>query len=174
MHHDAPADWLRSAAALAQPAQPSRSPSRFIPILEETGLIDQVGEWVLATACEQASTWPGHLSVAVNVSPVQVGNARFAQKVADILARTGLPAQRLELEITESVFLDNEKAAVERLNEWRALGVRVALDDFGKGYSSFEYLSWVPVDILKIDRSFIARFDPDDPNLRVRRSCTAS
>lgn len=143
-------------------------PSRFIPILEETGLIDQVGEWVLAAACEQARSWPGHLSVAVNVSPVQVGNARFAQKVADILARTGLPAQRLELEITESVFLDNEKAAVERLNEWRALGVRVALDDFGKGYSSFEYLSWVPVDILKIDRSFIARFDPNEPNLRVK------
>lgn len=143
-------------------------PSRFIPLLEETGLIEQVGEWVLATACRQAQSWPSHLSIAVNVSPLQVCNPRFSMKIVETLAHTNLLPHRLELEITESVFLENEQIAIQRLTEWRNLGVRVALDDFGKGYSSLDYLSWVPVDIIKLDRTFIARFDPAAPDERVK------
>jgi len=131
------------------------SPAEFIPIAEETGLINQLGEWVLTTACTEAATWPGHTKVAVNVSPVQFRNHALALKVAAALAASGLPASRLELEITEAVLVHDDEAALAILHQLRAIGVRIALDDFGTGYSSLSYLQRFPFDKIKIDRCFV-------------------
>jgi len=116
------------------------SPAEFIPIAEETGLINELGEWVLATACAEATTWPDDVNLAVNVSPVQFRSGTFALKIVAALAASGLPARRLELEITEAVLIRDDDAALEILHQLRALGVRIALDDFGTGYSSLSYL----------------------------------
>jgi diguanylate cyclase (GGDEF)-like protein len=131
------------------------SPAEFIPVAEETGLINPLGEWVLITACTEAASWPDHVKVAVNVSPVQFRSQAFALKVAAALAISGLPAHRLELEITETVLIRDDEAALVMLHQLRALGVRIALDDFGTGYSSLSYLQRFPFDKIKIDRSFI-------------------
>ena len=131
------------------------SPAEFIPVAEETGLINPLGEWVLTTACAQAATWPDHIKVAVNVSPVQFRSQAFALKVAAALASSGLPAHRLELEITEAVLIRDDEAALVVLHQLRELGVRIALDDFGTGYSSLSYLQRFPFDKIKIDRCFI-------------------
>ncbi|MFY9352516.1 MAG: EAL domain-containing protein [Sphingobium sp.] len=131
------------------------SPIQFIPLAEETGLIIPIGEWVIHEACRVASTWPDHIRVAVNVSPVQFRSSTLNGIVLQALARSGLAPQRLELEITESLFIDNVEATLASLHSLRALGVRVALDDFGTGYSSLSYLRSFPFDKLKIDRSFI-------------------
>ena len=139
------------------------SPAVFIPIMEEYGLIETLGAWVLNIACAEASTWPAGLKIAVNVSPLQVRSPRFTLTLADVLMRSGLAPQRLELEITESVFLKDADGARAQLEQWKALGVRIALDDFGCGYSSLGYLSALPIDKLKIDRAFLAGFDLDDP-----------
>jgi diguanylate cyclase (GGDEF)-like protein len=134
----------------------SISPAQFIPVAEDTGLINQLGEWVLNTACAEAATWPDHIKVAVNVSPVQFRSQTLALKVAAALAASGLSANRLELEITEAVLLRDDEATLAMLHELRQLGVRIALDDFGTGYSSLSYLHRFPFDKIKIDRSFIA------------------
>jgi diguanylate cyclase (GGDEF)-like protein len=131
------------------------SPAEFIPVAEETGLINQLGEWVLTTACAEAATWPNDVKVAVNVSPIQFRGLAFALKVAAALAASGLPAHRLELEITEAVLIRDDEAALAMLHQLRALGVRIALDDFGTGYSSLSYLQRFPFDKIKIDRCFI-------------------
>jgi diguanylate cyclase (GGDEF)-like protein len=131
------------------------SPAEFIPVAEESGLISQLGEWVLTKACAEAVAWPGNLKLAVNVSPVQFKNHAFALKVASTLAESGLPASRLELEITEAVLIRDAEVALTILHQLRALGVRVALDDFGTGYSSLSYLQRFPFDKIKIDRSFV-------------------
>jgi diguanylate cyclase (GGDEF)-like protein len=131
------------------------SPAEFIPVAEETGLINQLGEWVLTTACAEAATWPDDVKVAVNVSPIQFRGQAFALKVAAALAASGLPARRLELEITEAVLIRDDEAALAVLHQLRALGVRIALDDFGTGYSSLSYLQRFPFDKIKIDRCFI-------------------
>jgi EAL domain-containing protein (putative c-di-GMP-specific phosphodiesterase class I) len=131
------------------------SPAEFIPIAEDTGLINQLGEWVLNKACAEAATWPDDISVAVNVSPVQFRSQTLALKVAAALAASGLPASRLELEITEAVLIRDDEAALAMLHQLRELGVRIALDDFGTGYSSLSYLQRFPFDKIKIDRSFI-------------------
>jgi diguanylate cyclase (GGDEF)-like protein len=131
------------------------SPAEFIPVAEETGLINQLGEWVLTTACAEAATWPDDVKVAVNVSPIQFRGQAFALKVAAALAASGLPARRLELEITEAVLIRDDEAALAMLHQLRALGVRIALDDFGTGYSSLSYLQRFPFDKIKIDRCFI-------------------
>jgi diguanylate cyclase (GGDEF)-like protein len=131
------------------------SPADFIPVAEETGLINQLGEWVLTTACAEAATWPDHIKVAVNVSPVQFRSQSLALKVAAALAASGLRATRLELEITEAVLIRDDEAALAMLHQIRKLGVRIALDDFGTGYSSLSYLQRFPFDKIKIDRSFI-------------------
>jgi diguanylate cyclase (GGDEF)-like protein len=131
------------------------SPAEFIPVAEETGLINQLGEWVLTTACAEAATWPDDIKVAVNVSPIQFRGQTFALKVAAALAASGLAASRLELEITEAVLIRDDEAALAMLHQLRALGVRIALDDFGTGYSSLSYLQRFPFDKIKIDRSFI-------------------
>jgi diguanylate cyclase (GGDEF)-like protein len=131
------------------------SPVEFIPLAEETGLIVQIGEWVVREACRQAATWDGELSVAVNISPKQFVAPGLANIVLSALASSGLPANRLELEITESIFIANVEKTLETLHSLRALGVRIALDDFGTGYSSLSYLRSFPFDKLKIDQSFV-------------------
>jgi predicted signal transduction protein with EAL and GGDEF domain len=131
------------------------SPAEFIPIAEETGLINEIGEWVLIKACEEAATWPDAINVAVNVSPVQFRSGTLALKIIAALAASGLPAHRLELEITEAVLIRDDDAALEILHQLRAIGVRIALDDFGTGYSSLSYLQRFPFDKIKIDRCFV-------------------
>jgi diguanylate cyclase (GGDEF)-like protein len=131
------------------------SPAEFIPIAEETGLINQLGEWVLTTACAEAVTWPEDIKLAVNVSPVQFKSGTLALKVVAALAATGLPASRLELEITEAVLISDDDAALAILHQLRKIGVRIALDDFGTGYSSLSYLQRFPFDKIKIDRCFV-------------------
>jgi diguanylate cyclase (GGDEF)-like protein len=131
------------------------SPAEFIPVAEETGLINQLGEWVLTTACVEAATWPDNIKIAVNVSPVQFRSGTLALKVVAALAMSGLSAGRLELEITEAVLIRDDEAALAVLHQFRTLGVRIALDDFGTGYSSLSYLQRFPFDKIKIDRCFI-------------------
>jgi diguanylate cyclase (GGDEF)-like protein len=131
------------------------SPAEFIPVAEETGLIAELGEWVLATACAEAATWPDHVKIAVNVSPVQFRNHTLPLKVASVLASSGLSPHRLELEITEAVLIRDDEIALAILHQLRAIGVRVALDDFGTGYSSLSYLQRFPFDKIKIDRCFV-------------------
>jgi EAL domain-containing protein (putative c-di-GMP-specific phosphodiesterase class I) len=137
------------------PARGMVSPAEFIPVAEETGLINQIGEWVLREACKEAASWPHDIAVAVNLSPVQFKNQNLAPLVASALAGSGLPARRLELEITEAVLLQNNEPTLATLHQLRDLGVRIAMDDFGTGYSSLSYLRSFPFDKIKIDRSFI-------------------
>ncbi|GAB6845150.1 putative bifunctional diguanylate cyclase/phosphodiesterase [Methylorubrum rhodinum] len=151
-------DRIKGMEALVRWRHPERglvSPALFIPLAEETGLIVPLGAWVLAQACRDAAGWPGGISVAVNVSPIQLRHRGFAQGVLAALAGSGLPATRLELEITESVLLDDTEANLETLHTLRRLGVRISMDDFGTGYSSISYLRRFPFDKIKIDRSFV-------------------
>jgi len=131
------------------------SPAEFIPVAEETGLINQLGEWVLTTACAEATTWPEHIKLAVNVSPVQFKGGTLALKIVAALAASGLPASRLELEITEAVLIRDDEVALAILHQLRTIGVGIALDDFGTGYSSLSYLQRFPFDKIKIDRCFV-------------------
>jgi EAL domain-containing protein (putative c-di-GMP-specific phosphodiesterase class I) len=130
-------------------------PSKFIPIAEESGLIGPLGEWIFRSACAEACNWPNHIRVAVNLSSVQVKNGNIAQVILSALAASGLPASRLEIEITESILLENDAATLNMLHQLRTLGVRIAMDDFGTGYSSLSYLRTFPLDKIKIDRSFV-------------------
>ena len=132
------------------------SPAEFIPIAEDTGLINELGDWVLRTACNEAATWPAHVRIAVNVSPVQLKCDTLALRIAGALAASGLEPRRLELEITEAVLIRDDEAALSILHQLRAIGVRIALDDFGTGYSSLSYLKRFPFDKIKIDRCFVA------------------
>ncbi|WDA39815.1 putative bifunctional diguanylate cyclase/phosphodiesterase [Erythrobacter sp. BLCC-B19] len=131
------------------------SPVEFIGLAEETGLIIPIGEWVLREACHQASTWPADVSVAVNVSPKQFTATGLASTVLSALSASGLAPHRLELEITESIFIADVDATMATLHSLRALGIRIALDDFGTGYSSLSYLRSFPFDKVKIDKSFV-------------------
>ena len=132
------------------------APATFIPLAEETGLIVPIGEWVLRQACAEAAAWPDDLKVAVNLSPVQFKKGNLPQMVFATLASAGLPAARLELEITESIFLAESKTNLATLRRLRALGVGISMDDFGTGYSGLSYLRAFPFDKIKIDRSFIS------------------
>ncbi len=131
------------------------SPADFIPAAEASGIIAGIGRWVLAQACRDAVSWPAKVGVAVNVSPKQFGDADFLRSVALALQTSGLPAARLEIEVTEGVFLGDSTTASAHLTALRERGIRVALDDFGTGYSSLSYLTRFPVDKIKIDRSFV-------------------
>jgi diguanylate cyclase (GGDEF)-like protein/PAS domain S-box-containing protein len=131
------------------------SPAEFIPVAEDTGLINELGDWVLKTACAEAALWPDHIRLAVNISPVQFKCATLALKITSALAASGLAPRRLELEITEAVLIRDDEAALAILHQLRAIGVRIALDDFGTGYSSLSYLKRFPFDKIKIDRSFV-------------------
>jgi diguanylate cyclase (GGDEF)-like protein len=135
------------------------SPAEFIPLAEEIGLITQLGEWALRTACNQANLWSDGVRVAVNVSPAQFKSGKLAAAVVDALAKSGLVPNRLELEITESVILANSETTLATLNQIRGLGVKIAMDDFGTGYSSLSYLRSFPFDKVKIDQSFIRDLD---------------
>src|SRR5438477_7716169 len=137
------------------PARGAISPSKFVPLAEEAGLIGKIGEWVLRTALEEAAHWPEHVRVAVNLSPLQFNDPNVAAMVASHLGETGVRADRLELEITEGVFLAEGDSTDDTFAKLKALGVRLALDDFGTGYSSLGYLKKAPFDKIKIDQSFV-------------------
>jgi diguanylate cyclase (GGDEF)-like protein len=144
-------------------------PLQFISLAEETGLILPLGEWVLRTACAQAAGWPVPVSVAVNLSPAQFKGGHLVQIALNALASSSLPPDRLDLEITESVFLQDEPATLTTLHQLRGLGVRISMDDFGTGYSSLAYLRNFPFDKIKIDRSFVRdMLDRDDCRAIVR------
>jgi diguanylate cyclase (GGDEF)-like protein len=149
---------IRGFEALLRWHHPKRglvSPDQFIPVAEDTGLIVPIGEWVLQQACKDASGWPTDIRVAVNLSPLQFMSPRLAGAVADAMAQAGLAASRLELEVTESVLLQDSEVVLGLLNELHGMGLRIALDDFGTGYSSLSYLRRFPFSKIKIDRSFL-------------------
>ena len=165
--YDAASGALRGFEALSRWAHPQRGvvpPGEFIPVAEETGLILPLGDWVIGHACEIAVGWPSELRVAINVSARQFSKVGLVDTVRATLARTGLAASRLELEITETVLLGEPQGVRQVLNELRALGVSIALDDFGTGYSSLGYLRHFPVERLKIDKGFVADI-ADDPKV---------
>jgi diguanylate cyclase (GGDEF)-like protein len=144
--------------ALARWRHPERgliSPAEFIPVAEETGLIIPLGEWVLRQACIQATAWPDHIKVAVNLSPAQFKRGDVCQLTANALSASGLPAKRLELEITETLVMQNHAEISRALHRVNALGVHIAMDDFGTGNSSLNNLLRFPIDKIKIDRSFV-------------------
>jgi diguanylate cyclase (GGDEF)-like protein len=146
------------------------SPGEFIPVAEETGLIIPLGEWVLRQACTEAARWPSTVKLAVNLSPVQFRNRTLITTVTHALAASRLPADRLELEITEAVLMQDDKAIVGMLHQLRGLGVRIAMDDFGTGYSSLSYLRSFPFDKLKIDQSFIADVGSNTDSVAIIRT----
>lgn len=161
-------DRIVAVEALLRWERPGRgmiSPMEFIPLAEDSGLIVPIGEWVLLAACTQAALWwhqhKIELRVAVNIAAKQIHHKGFVEQVRDTLARTNLPGEFLELEITESSIIENVEETVSKLHQLKALGVSVAIDDFGTGYSSLSYLKQLPVDRLKIDRSFV-KDTPDD------------
>ena len=156
--HDVADGRLTGFEALVRWRHPQRgwiSPAQFIPVAEETGLVVALGEWVLRRACRDAADWGGDGKIAVNVSGVQLASRHLVRTVAQVLAETGLPPFRLELEVTETAVLADPAAARTRMQALRSLGIGLGLDDFGTGYSSLSYLRTYPINTLKIDRSFI-------------------
>ncbi|RKR04182.1 PAS domain S-box-containing protein/diguanylate cyclase (GGDEF)-like protein [Kushneria sinocarnis] len=148
-------------------------PLQFIPIAEETGLIHEIGMWVLVEACREAMRWPPEQVVSVNLSPIQFGRRNLVDRVKGALATSGLAPQRLELEITESVLLDETQRNLETLRQLKQLGVRIVLDDFGTGYSSLRYLRTFPFDKIKIDKSFINEVCESREALAIVRAITS-
>jgi EAL domain-containing protein (putative c-di-GMP-specific phosphodiesterase class I) len=132
------------------------APGSFIPLAEDTGLIIPLGEWALRRACKDAACWPSDVRLAVNLSPVQIRGGDMVETVKRALKDTGLPANRLELEVTESVLLQHNEQNLTVLHELQNLGIAIVLDDFGTGYSSLSYLLSFPFDKIKIDRTFVA------------------
>jgi EAL domain-containing protein (putative c-di-GMP-specific phosphodiesterase class I) len=141
-------------------------------VAEEAGLIVPIGAWVIREACSRAMTWPEHIRIAVNVSPVQFHRGGLQETILQALANSGLAPGRLEVEITESIFLEGGEATLRLLHSLRKLGIRVALDDFGTGYSSLSYLQSFPFDKLKIDRSFIQNLLTRDGASAIVRAIT--
>jgi diguanylate cyclase (GGDEF)-like protein len=138
-------------------------PAKFIPIAEETGMLGRIGEWVLRRACKEASFWPEDVGIAVNVSPRQLRDPGFIVTLVSALTQAGLEPSRLELEVTESVFLELTGATQKVLQQIQSLGVKLAMDDFGTGYSSLGYLRRADFDTLKIDQSFVQSISAQDP-----------
>ncbi len=147
-------------------------PDVFIPVAEDTGLIVQLGEWVVRSALYEVANWPEHLSVAVNLSPAQMRSPNLMPTIINALAATGVAPHRLELEITESVLMNDNQSNVELLHKIRSLGVRIALDDFGTGYSSLNYLRSFPFDKIKIDRCFVDEVDSREDCRAIIRAVT--
>ncbi len=147
-------------------------PDVFIPVAEETGLIVQLGEWVVRSALHEVANWPEHLTVAVNLSPAQMRSPNLMPTIINALATTGIAPHRLELEITESVLMNDNQSNVELLHKIRSLGVRIALDDFGTGYSSLNYLRSFPFDKIKIDRCFVDGIDSREDCRAIIRAVT--
>ncbi len=166
-------DRLVGCEALIRWIHPTRgtvSPTDFIPLAEEIGLIVAIGEWVIRTACQEAVRWPGDLSVAVNLSPAQFKSKKLVETVASALATSGLAPKRLELEITEGVLLQENDANLETLHALRDLGLRISMDDFGTGYSSLSYLRAFPFDKIKIDRSFVSGNGAEGDSMAIIRA----
>ena len=145
-------------------------PTEFIPLAEDTGLILSIGEWVLRTACIEAAKWSQPLTIAVNISAVQIHHVNFAHTVHEILFETGLTAMRLELEVTETALVRDLNRALATLRRIKMLGVRIAMDDFGTGYSSLSNLRAFPFDKIKIDGSFIKSVNVNDQGAAIVRS----
>ncbi len=148
-------------------------PSTFIPLAEEIGFIVPLGEWVIRQACLAAARWPKHLTVAVNISAAQFRGSSLMLVIVSALADSGLHPTRLEIEITESVLLQDREATLAVLHQLRALGIRIAMDDFGTGYSSLTYLQSFPFDKIKIDRSFVKDITEDAGSLYIVRAVAA-
>jgi EAL domain-containing protein (putative c-di-GMP-specific phosphodiesterase class I) len=150
------------------------APARFIALAEDMGLIIPIGAWVLRAACEQTRAWQlagyGELRVAVNLSPRQFTQKGLAQSIAAILADTGLEARHLELELTESMVMSDVDHAITILRELKKLGVKIAIDDFGTGYSSLSYLRRFPIDVLKIDQSFVGDITSEEDGAAIVRT----
>ncbi len=155
------------------PRQGLVAPGAFIPLAEEIGFIVPLGEWVIRQACATAAQWPGNLGVAVNISAVQFRSPGLMQVIVGALAASGLDPTRLEIEITETVLLQNREATLAVLHQLRALGVRIAMDDFGTGYSSLTYLQCFPFDKIKIDRSFVKDITENTGSLNIVRAVAA-
>jgi len=145
-------------------------PDIFIPLAEESGIIVAMGEWIMREACRQAASWPNALQIAINLSPVQFRHGDLPALLHSVLLETGLPASRLELEITEGVLIDDFARAVSTLRRLKALGVRIAMDDFGTGYSSLSYLQSFPFDKIKIDQSFISNLGQNSQSATIVRA----
>ncbi|MEH2539307.1 diguanylate cyclase (GGDEF)-like protein [Bradyrhizobium sp. AZCC 1577] len=152
------------------PERGSVAPSEFIPVAEEMGLILPLGEWALRQACMEAIRWPDEINLSVNLSPLQFAKGNLVSTVMSALASSGLPASRLELEITESVLLEKSDRNIGILNHLRSLGVRISMDDFGTGYSSIGYLRSFPFDKIKIDQSFVRDVLVDEGSLAIVRA----
>lgn len=144
-------------------------PTEFIPVAEKTGLINQLGEWVLKTACEEAARWEQPLKVSVNVSPIQLINTSLTDTVVAVLKKTGLDPRRLDLEITESDVFNENMRSLEILSQLREQGIQISIDDFGTGYSSLSRLSYFPFDKIKIDRSFVVNIPMQKDDLDIVR-----
>ena len=173
---DMKTEYVTGFEALIRWHHPERGmipPLDFIPIAEESGLIVPMGDWVLRQACAEAATWPSNVKIAVNLSPVQFKNKVLLPSVISALAASGLSPNRLELEITESVLLQDSGATLAILHELRGLGVRISMDDFGTGYSSLSYLRKFPFDKIKIDQSFIFDMSDHDDSLAIVRAVIA-
>jgi diguanylate cyclase (GGDEF)-like protein len=167
---------IRGFEALIRWRHPEKGlipPANFIPLAEEIGCIVPLGEWTIRQACATAAAWPDPLEVAVNLSPVQFSTPGLVQVVLNALSASGLPARRLELEITESTLLQDRESTLSTLYQLRALGVRIAMDDFGTGYSSLSYLQSFPFDKIKIDRSFVADIAEGSGSLDIVRAVAA-
>ncbi len=149
------------------------SPAAFIPLAEEIGFIIPLGDWAIRQACATGARWPADVKVAVNLSPVQFRSAGLVQTVINALASSGLPPERLELEITETTLLQDSEATLAMLYQLREVGVSIAMDDFGTGYSSLSYLQSFPFDRIKIDRSFIKDITDGVGSLNIVRAVAA-
>ena len=161
---DLRSDEITGCEALLRWRHPERgmvSPAEFIPLAEDTGLINELGDWVMQTACTEAAAWPSHVRLAVNVSPIQLKSPTLALRITGALAASGLPPDRLEIDITEAVLIHDDETALAILHQLRAIGVRIALDDFGTGFSSLSYLKRFPFDKIKIDRCFVSDIEVD-------------
>jgi diguanylate cyclase (GGDEF)-like protein len=159
------------------PKMGSISPADFIPLAEETGLIDAIGTWVLREGCRQRKAWLDagleSFRVAINLSTIQMRHPHLVDNIRSVLAETGLPAEYVELEVTESVLIENPAAVVEKLQAFRAMGMTIALDDFGTGYSSLSYIKRFPLDYMKIDQSFVRGIPHDASDVAITRTIVA-
>ena len=170
---DAQSEAINGFEALLRWHHPIRGlvgPVDFIPLTEDTGLIIPIGEWVLRQACAEAASWPSHVKIAVNLSSVQFKNRNLVNSVLNALSYSQISPQRLELEITESVLLEDNRATLKRLHQLRAIGARISMDDFGTGYSSLSYLQSFPFDKIKLDRSFVSELTEEEESLAIIRA----
>jgi len=158
------------------PLQGLISPQEFLPIAEETGEIVQIGYWVLETACKQLRQWqqefsdPLLLTLGINVSTIQVIQPDFVERIQEIILANQVLPSSIKLEITETILMDNIEISSQKLEQLREIGVQVYIDDFGTGYSSFSYLQNLPIDVLKIDRSFTSKVSSDVKSQRIIQS----